>query len=124
MVVADWIVLVSAGETFAAGNGRAKSGEFLVVPPGVLHEKNRRADNKRYGSDEREPAKSTRRKGRRQKIHEWHRENRHPPPGELYEAQFREQLPEDRRRTQHEGRGYCCQKQEHVPNLAAIVAAI
>src|SRR5258708_34855790 len=88
MVVANGVVLVGAVEAVVARDVGAEAGELFVVPPRVPREIDSRAGDERGYGDDPEPAKSLPRKRRPEEVDEGNGENRHPAPGELYEAQF------------------------------------
>ena len=118
MVVADGVIFVGAVEASAAGDCGAQRGEFLIIPPGMLRQEHGGAGNERRYSESPEPAKSLTRIRCREEVDERNRENGHPAPWELHEAQFREQLPDRKGRTQHQRRRNHGQEQEGAPKLA------
>src|ERR1700686_5189990 len=102
VVVADGVVLIGAVETVAGVDCGAECREIFVVPPGVLHEIDASSCEQCQRGGDAQPAEAATGYGGGEKKGERDGDNGHPAPGELHEAQLREEQPEDGGKAQHQ----------------------
>jgi hypothetical protein len=123
VVITKGIIFVRAIKACFISDGRLESGDFIGIPPGVVHQKMGQGDGKKQKKSEPSPSAALL-EGAGEKTGADEGKDGHPAPGKLNEAKFWQEVPERSSEAEHERCGRGSKNQKREPGFPTRVARI